>query len=129
MTVTSKELFLLFGEAAPVFDVFIPRVLQKGSSRGFAFVRFKIEWDANKAMEKLHGCQMGDRKINIQMAQHDHGRQNKRLLTRNLYTVPIAQQTRKGLLSNRSQPATCKVFEPIVCGLANSLSLATRLSP
>lgn len=108
LTVTSKDLYLLLREVGLVFDVFIPRDHQNGSLRGFAFVRFKTEWVANKAMQKLNGCLIGGRKIQIQMAQNDYGRQNIRMLTRRSLSVPAAHRSHRGFPSSHLPPAIRK---------------------
>lgn len=71
--VTTKELFVPFGEADMAFGVFIPSDQQKRIDERFTFVRYRSEWDANRAMEKLNGSLTGDRKIMIQMAQNNYG--------------------------------------------------------
>ena len=43
---TTEDLFDVFKEACPVFDVFLPKDNITGKGRGFGFVRFKTEWDA-----------------------------------------------------------------------------------
>lgn len=50
---TTKNLFDVFKEAGPVFDVFLPKDKITGKGRGFGFVRFKTEWDANKAIQRM----------------------------------------------------------------------------
>lgn len=57
--VSTKVLYDLFHEAGFVFDVFIPRNKSNRGSRDFGFVRFKIEWDARKAIFLFHGCVVG----------------------------------------------------------------------
>ncbi|XXG72547.1 hypothetical protein AAC387_Pa07g1616 [Persea americana] len=48
LVTTTKDLFDVFKEAGPVFDVFLPKDKITGKGRGFGFVRFKTEWDANR---------------------------------------------------------------------------------
>lgn len=94
--------------------MFIPRDHQNGSLRGFTFVRFKTEWVANKAMQKLNGCLIGGRKIQIQMAQNDYGRQHIRMLTRRSLSVPAAHRSHRGFPSSHLPPAISKApgFHP-----------------
>lgn len=42
-------------------------------NRGFAFVRYKTEWDVVKAIKLSQGRLIGGRNINIQMAKYDRG--------------------------------------------------------
>lgn len=67
LDVSSKELYGLFREAGFVFDVFVPKNKVSGSSRGFGFVRFKIEWDTTKAINLLHGQLVVSKWISVQM--------------------------------------------------------------
>lgn len=67
---TAKDLYAHFLEAGVVFDAFVPSYKQISSSRGFGFVRFKIEWDVKKSLRSLHGCMIGSRSISVQMAKH-----------------------------------------------------------
>lgn len=41
-------------------------------TRGFGFVRFKIEWDARKVINLLHGLILGGKWIFVQMVKHDN---------------------------------------------------------
>ena len=61
--VMSKDLFEVFRKAGPVFDAFLPKDKFSGRSRGFGFVHFKTEWDANKAIHNLNGRLIGGRRI------------------------------------------------------------------
>lgn len=46
-----------------MFDVFIPENQATWKNRVFAFIRFNMEWDANKALEKLNLDMIGDKSI------------------------------------------------------------------
>lgn len=48
-------MFEVFKETGPVIDVFLPRDNVSGVGRGFCFVHFKSEWDANCAIQRLNG--------------------------------------------------------------------------
>ncbi|EPS63450.1 hypothetical protein M569_11334, partial [Genlisea aurea] len=52
---TADDLFPLFDKYGKVVDVFIPRDRRTGDSRGFAFVRYKYQDEAQKAVDKLDG--------------------------------------------------------------------------
>lgn len=68
--VMSKDLFEVFRKAGPVFDAFLPKDKFSGRSRGFGFVRFKTEWDANKAIHNLNRRLIGGRQIGVQKAKY-----------------------------------------------------------
>ncbi|KAL0392345.1 UNVERIFIED_CONTAM: Serine/arginine-rich splicing factor SC35 [Sesamum radiatum] len=52
-TYDGGRLVSLFDKYGKVVDVFIPRDRRTGDSRGFAFVRYKYQDEAQKAVEKL----------------------------------------------------------------------------
>ena len=66
---TRKDLFEVFKEAGPVFYVLLPKDRSSGKGRGFGFVRFKTEWDANRAIQRLNGRIVCGRKIGVQIAK------------------------------------------------------------
>ncbi|CAN6679133.1 unnamed protein product [Malus baccata var. baccata] len=55
---TADDLFLLFDKYGKVVDVFIPRDWRTGDSCEFAFVRYKYQDEAHKAVEKLDGIHL-----------------------------------------------------------------------
>ncbi|CAI5995960.1 unnamed protein product [Closterium sp. NIES-64] len=67
---TSDELLPMFSRYGEVVDVFIPRDKRTGTSRGFAFVRFKREDDAARAVEKLDGRTVDGREIMVKFAKY-----------------------------------------------------------
>ncbi|XP_052147111.1 serine/arginine-rich splicing factor SC35-like isoform X2 [Oryza glaberrima] len=52
---TADDLLALFDRCGEVLDIRIPRDRRTGDSRGFAFVRYKYEDEAQKAVDKLDG--------------------------------------------------------------------------
>lgn len=64
---TTKDLFDVFKEAGPVFDVFFPKDRSSGGGRGF--VRFKTERDANTAIQRMNGRIVCRRKIGVQIVK------------------------------------------------------------
>ncbi|RXI01048.1 hypothetical protein DVH24_001282 [Malus domestica] len=60
---TADDLFPLFDKYGKVVDVFIPRDQRIGDSRGFAFVRYKYQDEAHKAVEKFDGRVVDGREI------------------------------------------------------------------
>ncbi|CAI9116314.1 OLC1v1017426C1 [Oldenlandia corymbosa var. corymbosa] len=67
---TADDLFPLFDKYGKVVDVFIPRDRRTGDSRGFAFVRYKYQDEAQKAVEKLDGKEVDGREIMVQFAKY-----------------------------------------------------------
>ncbi|XP_022855127.1 serine/arginine-rich splicing factor SC35-like isoform X2 [Olea europaea var. sylvestris] len=67
---TADDLFPLFDKYGKVVDVFIPRDRRTGDSRGFAFVRYKYQDEARKAVEKLDGKLVDGREIMVQFAKY-----------------------------------------------------------
>ncbi|CAA0834261.1 Serine/arginine-rich splicing factor SC35 [Striga hermonthica] len=67
---TADDLFPLFDKYGKVVDVFIPRDRRTGDSRGFAFVRYKYQDEAQKAVEKLDGRVVDGREIMVQFAKY-----------------------------------------------------------
>lgn len=69
-SMTNRDLYALFREAGPVFDEFLPKVKHSGVSRGFGLVRYKTEWDVNRAIQRLNGRLFGGRRISVQKAKN-----------------------------------------------------------
>ncbi|XP_059279778.1 serine/arginine-rich splicing factor SC35-like isoform X2 [Lycium ferocissimum] len=67
---TADDLFPLFDKYGKVVDVFIPRDRRTGDSRGFAFVRYKYQDEAQKAVEKLDGRVVDGREIMVRFAKY-----------------------------------------------------------
>ncbi|KAM5548842.1 serine/arginine-rich splicing factor SC35-like [Rosa sericea] len=67
---TADDLFLLFDKYGKVVDVFIPRDRRTGDSRGFAFVRYKYQDEAAKAVDKLDGRVVDGREIMVQFSKY-----------------------------------------------------------
>ncbi|KAL6527258.1 hypothetical protein OROGR_016348 [Orobanche gracilis] len=67
---TADDLFPLFDKYGKVVDVFIPRDRRTGDSRGFAFVRYKYQDEAQKAVDKLDGRLVDGREIMVQFAKY-----------------------------------------------------------
>ncbi|KZV34433.1 hypothetical protein F511_23407 [Dorcoceras hygrometricum] len=80
---SADDLFPLFDKYGKVVDVFIPRDRRSGDSRGFAFVRYKHQDEAAKAVEKLDGRVVDGREIMVQFAKYG----------------PNAERTNKGRIS------------------------------
>ncbi|CAI5961289.1 unnamed protein product [Closterium sp. NIES-65] len=67
---TSQDLMPLFERYGTVSDIFIPKDKRTGTSRGFAFVRFKHEDEAAKAVERLDGTTVDGREIMVKFAKY-----------------------------------------------------------
>ncbi|KAL3307511.1 hypothetical protein Ciccas_013972 [Cichlidogyrus casuarinus] len=64
---TLKHYFTRYGE---VGDIYIPRDPKTRGSRGFAFVRYYKDRDADYAIKKLDGKEIDGRRITVQMAKY-----------------------------------------------------------
>uniref|UniRef100_A0A0D9Z899 RRM domain-containing protein n=1 Tax=Oryza glumipatula TaxID=40148 RepID=A0A0D9Z899_9ORYZ len=67
---TADDLLALFDRCGEVLDIRIPRDRRTGDSRGFAFVRYKYEDEAQKAVDKLDGRTVDGRDIMVQFAKY-----------------------------------------------------------
>nr|CAB3458659.1 unnamed protein product [Digitaria exilis] len=78
---TADDLFPLFDKYGEVVDIYIPRDRRldgvgygirewTGDSRGFAFVRYKYEDEAQKAVDRLDGRVVDGREIMVQFAKY-----------------------------------------------------------
>ncbi|ONM59811.1 Serine/arginine-rich splicing factor SC35 [Zea mays] len=67
---TADDLFPLFDKYGEIVDIYIPRDRRTGDSRGFAFVRYKYEDEAQKAVERLDGRLVDGREIMVQFAKY-----------------------------------------------------------
>lgn len=70
-----KRVFEKYGE---VGDVYIPRDPYKQESRGFAFVRFYDERDADDAIDAMDGAILDGRELRVQHARYGRPRDDRR---------------------------------------------------
>ncbi len=66
---TDDSLRDLFGQCGTVTDVMIALDRQTGRSRGFGFVTFSTDEEANAAIGKFHGSDMEGRTIQVNEAR------------------------------------------------------------
>ncbi|KAF0911875.1 hypothetical protein E2562_012352 [Oryza meyeriana var. granulata] len=67
---TADDLLPLFDRCGEVINIHIPRDRRTGDSRGFAFVRYKYEDEAQKAVDRLDGRTVDGRDIMVQFAKY-----------------------------------------------------------
>lgn len=66
---TQQELSDLFSDIGPVVEVFLPLDRATGRPRGFGFVEFESDDDAEAAITKLDGHELGGRPIRVNAAE------------------------------------------------------------
>ncbi len=67
--ITKEQLLDAFGAIGPVQDVFMPLDKMTGRMRGFAFVEFESDDDAEKAIKALDGTELAGRPLRVNEAQ------------------------------------------------------------
>jgi cold-inducible RNA-binding protein len=65
---TRDQLFSHLAEAGEIVDVFIPTDRATGKPRGFAFVEFGTSEEAQSAISRFDGSELGGRNLRINMA-------------------------------------------------------------
>ncbi|MGH9457407.1 MAG: RNA recognition motif domain-containing protein [Thermoanaerobaculia bacterium] len=63
------ELESLFAEAGQIKDVFLPTDRETGRKRGFAFVEFDTDEEAEAAIQKFNGHQLNGRALRVNKAE------------------------------------------------------------
>jgi cold-inducible RNA-binding protein len=66
---TREEVETLFSQVARPRDVFMPSDRETGRPRGFAFVEFESDEDAQKAIERFNGYELGGRPLRVNAAE------------------------------------------------------------
>ncbi|KAK3265500.1 alpha-beta plait domain-containing protein, partial [Cymbomonas tetramitiformis] len=74
---TPEDLRPIFDRYGKVQDVYIPKDRATGDSRGFAFVRYAHEADAEMAVERINGRNIDGRDIVVQFAKYGRSEENK----------------------------------------------------
>jgi cold-inducible RNA-binding protein len=67
--VTSDQLNDLFAEAGSIREVFLPLDRMSGRPRGFAFVDFESEEEAEKAIELFNDYELSGRNLRVNIAE------------------------------------------------------------
>ncbi len=63
------EVQSLFSQVGAIRDVFLPTDRESGRPRGFAFVEFESEEDAQKAIERFNGYELSGRPLRVNAAE------------------------------------------------------------
>lgn len=58
---------LLWARYGELGDVYMPRHIRTGEPRGFAFVRYMDQRDADDAIDRMDGEMLGGRELRIQV--------------------------------------------------------------
>jgi cold-inducible RNA-binding protein len=66
---TREELEELFTQVARPRDIFLPTERETGRPRGFAFVEFEDDTQAQQAIEKFNGYELGGRALRVNAAE------------------------------------------------------------
>ena len=66
---TKDEVQSLFSQIGAIKDVFFPTDRESGRPRGFAFVEFQSEEDAQKAIAKFNGYELSGRALRVNPAE------------------------------------------------------------
>ncbi len=68
-SVTEDELRELFAQAGSVTSVAVIKDRDTGQSKGFAFVEFGSQADAQKAISRFNGQKLGERTLTVNLAR------------------------------------------------------------
>jgi RNA recognition motif-containing protein len=66
---SSEEISELFVQVGPIKEVFLPLDRETRRPRGFAFVEYESEEDAEKAIAKFNGHELGGRPLRVNAAE------------------------------------------------------------
>jgi cold-inducible RNA-binding protein len=66
---TQQELEALFSQVGSIREIFLPSDRNTGRPRGFAFVEYESEDDAEKAIERFNGHELGGRPLRVNAAE------------------------------------------------------------
>ncbi|HEV8241558.1 MAG TPA: RNA-binding protein [Thermoanaerobaculia bacterium] len=66
---TKEQLEELFAQAGSIVDVFLPSDRATGRPRGFAFVEFSSDTEAEDAIKRFDGYELGGRSLRVNAAE------------------------------------------------------------
>lgn len=66
---TEDELRTLFSDAGSVTSVAVIKDRETGSSKGFAFVAYATQAEADAAIKKFNGYRLGNRELKVNVAR------------------------------------------------------------
>jgi len=66
---TEDELRTLFAQAGNVKSVAVIMDRDTGRSKGFGFIEYETQVEAQNAISKFNGHQLGDRQLNVNLAR------------------------------------------------------------
>ncbi|XP_075876918.1 nucleolin-like isoform X2 [Nelusetta ayraudi] len=87
-TTSGKNLNKMFPTAV---NITLPQV--KGKSRGFAFVEFATEENAEQALQSSKNAKMGKRNINVELYNMQENAYKMKVLSKTLIVMGLAEQT------------------------------------
>ena len=67
--VTEDELREMFAQAGTVTSVAVIKDRDTGQSKGFAFIEFSTQADAQKAINRFNGQKLGERTLTVNLAR------------------------------------------------------------
>ena len=67
----TQDLKAVFEKYGPVYDIYVPRDYNTNKSRGFAYVEYENQEDAEKAMDKIEYLEIGGRQAVLEWAKGD----------------------------------------------------------
>jgi RNA recognition motif-containing protein len=65
----ATDLAPIFEKYGPVRDIYIPKDFYSNRARGFAYVQYKFQPDAEEAMRKIEYLEIGGRQLNMEWAK------------------------------------------------------------
>jgi RNA recognition motif-containing protein len=68
-SVTEDELREMFAQAGSVTSVAVIKDRDTGQSKGFAFIEFSTQADAQKAISRFNGQKLGERTLTVNLAR------------------------------------------------------------
>ncbi|VDL99579.1 unnamed protein product [Schistocephalus solidus] len=105
---TLEDLRRVFGRYGEVGDIYIPRNPYSQESRGFAFVRFYTDRDADAAIRGMDGRRIDGREIRVQRAMYGRPNSRKKYVTVQYLRSPSPRRRRSRSYSPRRRSSPHK---------------------